>query len=650
MLKVFRDNLKYLSWILWIVIAVFVLFVFVDFGRAGRGMGGGREAAATVGDQSVSFDEYRREYQSLEDQFRQIYGEQFTREVADQLQLPQRALDRAVNRKVLLAEAERLGLEVSDDEVQQQILSFPAFQDAQGQFVGAQEYEVTLGRLGYSVDQFEREMRDGLLIDRLNGLLASSIYITDDQVDAAYRKQVERAAIRFIHLPAASLATEATASREELNAYLEAHRDTFRLPEQRKVVYLLAEVAHLRDQVEVPDADVKSYYDGHPDEFTQEEQVQAQHILLRVNEERTAEQAEQQLAAARARIAGGESFAAVAAEISEDPGTASRGGSLGYFGRGRMTPEFENAAFDAPLNQVIGPVKTPFGVHLLEVTDHRQAGLQPFDEVAPRIRARLTSERVLAAAQERVQAVYDRLTKDEQTVTVDQLREVAAADDALSLQEPGPFGRDDMIPGVGRAADFTQAAFELAPGRLSKPVRVPRGYAVLLVVETLAPRDPSLAEVEPAVRQAVEQEKRQQLAMDRLAAARADIAEGGKTLDDVAGQLGLTVEESGEFGTGGAIQGLGFQPRIAEAAMSMQEGELGGPYGTSEGAVLFAVTSRTSVDAEQLAANRDQTRQQLAQQELGRLLSALIEQRKLELGVSYDLRLTQELGLTPREA
>lgn len=652
MLKVLRDNIKYLSWVLWAVIAVFVLFVFVDFGTVvPGGMGGGREAAATVGDKTVTFDEYRRSYENLEQQYRQAFGEQFSRELADQLGLPQRALETVVNRKVLLVEAERQGLVASDEEVRREILELPVFLDADGKFVGAEQYEQMLARMRYSVPQFEAAIREDLLLGKLSDALAQSVYIPDQRVDEAYREQVERAAIRFVQLPAASLTEEGRASRAELAAYLDEHREEFRLPEQRRVAYLLADNARLRGSVEVPDEDVQAYYDGHQEEFTIEDQVQARHILLAVNEDRTLEQARQELAALRARIEGGEAFAAVAAEASEDSGSAARGGNLGYFGRGRMTPEFEQAAFDAPVGELVGPVETPFGVHLLEVTDRREAGVQPLDQVAPRIRSRLLNERVQAVARERAAAAAENLAGEE-TITVARLQELADGDDALEVEEPGPFGQDDMIPGVGRAADFTAAAFSQAPGELSEPVQVPRGYALVLVTEVLEPRDPALDEVEARVRVGAEQEKRQQLAMQRLAAAREDVAEGRKSLDQVADELSLDVTDSGEFGGGGSIEGLGFQPRIAEAALSMQQGEVGGPYGTDQGAVIFEVTSRTTADPAEIETNREATREQLAQQELQRLLAALIEQRKLELGVSYDNRLVEELGLgaVPRDA
>src|SRR5262245_26275386 len=117
MLKVFRDNLKYLSWILWVVIGLFVLFVFVDFGSGVRQRGARGRKAATVGKHTVTMEEFERQYRNLEATYRQLYGDQLTPELMQMMKLPMQALDRAVNEQILLDEAERLGLKVTDEEL-----------------------------------------------------------------------------------------------------------------------------------------------------------------------------------------------------------------------------------------------------------------------------------------------------------------------------------------------------------------------------------------------------------------------------------------------------------------------------------------------------------------------------------------------------
>jgi hypothetical protein len=110
MLKMFRDNLKYLSWIIWVVIAVFILFVFVDFGSIQLGGTAPTDAAASVGDQAVTYGEFERTYRQTEDYYRQTLGDQFNRELAQQMGLPLQVLDQLVAEKIVLGEADRWSL------------------------------------------------------------------------------------------------------------------------------------------------------------------------------------------------------------------------------------------------------------------------------------------------------------------------------------------------------------------------------------------------------------------------------------------------------------------------------------------------------------------------------------------------------------
>src|SRR5436305_8679415 len=159
MLKVLRDNIKYLSWILWVIIALFVGAIFVSFDSSWRTESSTRDVA-TVGHDPITREEFDRTYRALERQYQQAYGEQFTPEVAKQLQLPLKALGDAVNRRILLAESARLGFKASDVEVRERILSAPIFQDDKGRFVGEAVYRQFLQEQHMSADAFEQQMRD----------------------------------------------------------------------------------------------------------------------------------------------------------------------------------------------------------------------------------------------------------------------------------------------------------------------------------------------------------------------------------------------------------------------------------------------------------------------------------------------------------
>jgi len=639
MLKAFRDNLKSFHWVLWVVIAAFILLAFAGMGGLGPD---DPDVAATVGGQTVSFAEVRREYQALEQQYRQMFGDQFTPEMAEQFRLESQALERLVSRKVLLAEAGRLGLRVSDEELRREVLD-EGFRDPDGRFVGTERYAQILRSVGYTTETFEEMLRESILQRKLVQILTQNLYLSDAAVERAYRDRVERAAIRYVQVPAARFAAEAQATPEELRAYLASHPDELRLPAQRRIAYLLVDEVRLRSEITVPEAELRAAYEERRDEFTRPEQVRARHVLVRTGQ-KSVEEARAVLAEARRRIEGGEDFGAVARELSEDPGSAARGGDLGWFGRGQMVPPFEEAAFSAADGELVGPVESDFGVHLLEVTGRRPAGQAPFEEVRGQIEQAVGAERIDDLARQRAVELVSTLRAGEATPAA--MRALAERHPSVVFQETQPFGLQDPVAGIGRSPELNEAAFALAAGGMSEPIEVARGWAVIHVLEALEPRVPELAEVEPRVRAAVEQEKRARLAREALEAAKPRLASGG-TLEEIAAELGVEVAESEEFGAQGQIPGLGNAPQVTRAALSMDEGAVGGPFETPQGAVLFEVTSRSRFDPAQLAAERDTIREQLASERINQFLASLIEQRREEIGVSYSRQAVEQLGLQP---
>lgn len=647
MLKVFRDNLKYLSWVLWLVIAVFILFVFVDFGG---GVPKGRasfEAAARVGPEKISFAEFKRSYRQTEEFYRRNLGDQFSPELARQMRLPLQVLERLVNDRVLLVEARRVGLRATDAEVRRTILETPAFQNEDGTFAGEEIYERVLRTNGYTVAGFEAEMRQQILIDKLRTILTQNLYLSEDEVEQAYREGSERAKIRFIRMPSNQLAEEVKVEEAELATYFESRREDFRLPERRAVEYLLVDSSKVQQQIRLDEEEIRNYYDANRDEFSQEEQVKARHILLRVSEERSAEEAESELAAIRRRIEQGEDFAALAQELSDDPGSKGQGGDLGFFGRGQMIEEFERAAFAAQPGELVGPIRTAFGYHLLEVLDRRSAGVRPLDEVADQIRNRLLAERARALSESKARDLAERIDR-EGSASADTLRRLAESDDEVVLTSTEPFGREDNVPGIGRATAFTLAAFELEPGQISEPIQVPRGWAILRLDGVQEPRLPSLEEVEAEVRQGLVQEKQSQLAQARLEQAREQI-DSGASLDEVAEQMSLEVEESGQFARDEPISKIGVNPGVAELALSLDEGGIGGPLPYPQGWLLFEVVERKRFDRAAFEEEKAETRAALEQERLGQLLASIVERRRSELEIAYNPQLleTFELDTAP---
>ncbi|HEY6320980.1 MAG TPA: peptidyl-prolyl cis-trans isomerase [Thermoanaerobaculia bacterium] len=640
MLKVLRENVKYLSWILWVIIALFVLFVFADFGG---GLGGTRDAvswAAKVGSSTITRTDYQHAYQLIDNQYRQQFGDQYTTEVAKQMQVWKRALDKAIADKVLEREADRIGLKVSDTEVRDAVLE--QFHDEQGRFVGQEQYTQALLRYGYTVTSFEDATRQQLLKQKLASALQADLYVSDAEVEKTYREQVERAKIRYIEVPSSRFGDVAVPP-SEVAAYFQQHRQEYRLPEQREGAYLLVEASRLLEQVKIPDADLQAYYGAHRDEWKQDEQVSASHILLQVNDKRTDAQAREQMEAIKKRIDNGEELGAVARQVSEDPATKASGGDLGYFARGRMVKEVSDAAFSATPGRLVGPIKSPFGYHLLKVTGRRPAGIQPFTEVREQIRGRLAFEKARQLAEAKAKELAGRLAA-EKPKSGEALQALAKDNPGVTLTATGKFSQQEPVPGLGMVQAFNTAVFAAKAGDVTGAIEIPRGWAVAYVQAVYPAHLAELAEVEPKVRQKLIAAKQLEKAVQVLNQARQEI-QHGKSFDQAAAELAVAVKETPEFGGTGPIPGLGPSRQLIQQALSLPPGQVGGPVADSRGAVLFLVTDRKSWEPAKFAAAKEQTRQSLRQQKLNTILGALLERRERELGVDYNRKLLESLGV-----
>lgn len=641
-LKWLRDNLKSLAWVLWLVIGVFVLLVFFEWGGVNRAPDPRTDVAATVGQGRITWAELQNQYQNLERQYRDVLGEQFDREMAQRFNLPAQALNQLIEREILLQEAGRTGLSATDAEVQRAILEVPALLDENGRFVGAERYVRILRQNRIDVAEFESSVRRDVVLDKLRSVLRASIWVEDAELERAYRDRTEKASVRYVQLPASEFLGQVTADADRIAEYFAANREVFELPEQRVIDYLLVSKAQLRREIEVPESEMRAYYDANPEEFSREEEVQARHILFKVDPGENDDEVEEELIAVRAQVENGADFAELARERSEDQGSASRGGDLGYFARGRMIPAFEAAAFGAAPGDLVGPVRTDFGFHLIEVTDRRQGGTSSFEEVEPRIRARLLQDRVDGIAEAKARDLADRLAELEAPQTADLER--IASEEGLEVRTSEPFGNEATIPGVGRAPALLEEAFSMEKGELSPALQVPTGWIVFRLAEIREPRVPELSEVEDRVREAVESEMRQEAATARLAALR-DATSGD--LEAIGEELGLEVQEATDIGRTGSIGATGAGPAALDAAFELPVGEAGGPFATRDGALVLVVTERSEFDPAAFAEERESVRSEEEARRLEQLLASIVEVRRRDLAPEYDPRVLEQFDIEP---
>ena len=407
MLDRMRRHQGWLKWSLGLVVLTFVFFYVPDFLSPPTGTGATGDAVATVQGRPITVSDFTRAYNAQMAQFRNAYGGNMSPAMLRQLGMDRQVLQQMIDQEAVLAEATRLGISATDAEVRDRIVSIPAFQE-NGQFIGEQRYRqlLRLQRPPITAAQFEDEIRNSVILDKMRATLTEWITVSDADADAEYRRRNEKVSLELVSFPTVSFLDQVQVTDADVAAYFEQSKDTYRIGERRKVRYLLLDAQAIRNNITVPEQDIQRAYRQNIDQYSQPEQVRVSHILL--NTEGKDE------AAVRARaedllkqIKGGADFEALAKANSQDPASASKGGDLDFFGRGRMVPEFEAVAFTLPVGQLSDVVRTQYGFHIMKVTDKKAAEVQPLDAVRPQITEQLKFERAQTRVQDLATAITD---------------------------------------------------------------------------------------------------------------------------------------------------------------------------------------------------------------------------------------------------
>ncbi len=494
MLSFIRRGQRWLTALFVVLIGgVFAVFIGLGGPLQGRAPSG---TVVEVGPYRFGVREFERARSRRLELARQSLGEAFDeRAYADQLN--QAAASFLMDRALLALEAERLGLTVAQEEIEQLWSSIPELRDEEGRFDVERFRGYVRSEWGTEAG-FLEEQRMSLLAEKMRRLLYDLPRVTEAEAREALRYGLEEVRLAYVVLdPASPPGEPADPTPDEIDQVL-------------------------ADRLE----EVKGLYDARTSEYDRPEQIRARHILIRVPEDAGAEEGRiyERVDAIRQRLLAGEDFAQLAEELSEDPGSKTNGGDLGFFGRGRMVPEFEEVAFTQEIGVVSEPVRSQFGYHLIRTEEKREAQSLSFDDV----RLDLAREiRVRELEAERLGAVADRLAE---AVEGGSSLEAAARAEGLTLERTALLRRrpDGYVPGLGAAQDLLAHSFTLEAGASSPRVfRVQDKLVLFQVLERTEPNATQIAEQLETTREELLSAKREAAAAAWLSARRQQLRDSG---------------------------------------------------------------------------------------------------------------------------
>lgn len=642
MLDRMRRHKGWLKWSLALVVLTFVVFYIPDFLTTSTGAAPS-QVLADVNGSPITVGTFTRRYAAQMNAYRQAYGGQMNEQLLRQLGIDRQIVQQLVDEEAMVADARRQGLTVSDDEVRERIVNMPAFQEG-GRFIGEQRYRQVLqfNTPPFTTTEFEDNLRRALLIEKLRTAVAGFITVTDAEVADEYRRRNEKVKLDVVPVTADAFRSKVTVTDADLTAHFDKNKETYRIGEKRKIKYALVDVDEVRAGVTVPDAEVEAFYKENIAQYTTPAQVRASHILLKTEgKDEAAVRAEAEKVLAEAKAADAD-FAALAGRYSEDESNKDRGGDLDYFGRGRMVPEFEDAAFTLKPGEVSDLVKTQFGFHIIKVIDSQPEVVRGLDEVKPEIIDQLRWQKAQTEAENIAKAIAAAAK------TPAELERVAG-ERKIAITESGLFLADQPIDPLGPQPELAAAVFALAEGAVSTPQRVARGWVVATVSGRQDAYVPALDEVKDRVREDVVADKAAAMARERASAIAADL----RTAKDFAAAVkraGLEVKPTELIARGSAIPDLGMSEDVDKAAFSLPINGVSEAITTPAGTAIIRVIERQDVTDEQIAAGRDQLREELTAQRRDRFFSAYMQKAKSGLKITINQDVMQQLVGTPDAA
>ncbi|MGD0599836.1 MAG: peptidyl-prolyl cis-trans isomerase [Terriglobales bacterium] len=596
---------------------------------------------ATIGDQQVTVNEVQREARAM-------IRQQFPRGGAQASSLlpffAGQAAEQLINEKALIAEAHRMGLRASDDDLRNELqhgqLGIMLFPD--GKFVGQEEYENFAQRFDMTVPQLEARVKEDILVRKLRALVSSSAFVGDTEVRDEFDQRNTKVKFEYAVITQADILKGLHPTGEELKAFYERNKANYNnsIPEKRQIKYVVVDSAKIAAATTVTDQDLQAYYDQHRDEYREPEQVKVSHILIKTPLPAPgAKEDEKAVADARAKAedilkqlkAGGD-FAKLAEKYSDDPGSAKSGGELGWIGRGRTVPEFEKAAFSLGKGQTSDLVKSSYGFHIIHVEDKQQAHLKTLAEVKSEIEEKVKQQKTARATESAANA----LLSQARTAGFDK----AAAAKAQATITTEFFSRTDSLPGLGPNPQFMDAVFSEAEKAPPDVVQVPQGFVVFQLLAVRPPATPTFEEIRSRVESEFKNERAGFLLQQKTQEL-SDRAKAEHDLKKAAKNLDATVKTSDLVAPDGQVPDIGSMAG-ASAIFSLKPGQISGPFTAGGNGVVAQLLEKQAPTDQEFAEKKDGIRQSLIEGKQNDLFGLFVANLRKDMEKSKRLKVNQE--------
>jgi len=609
------------SWIVKVLLGIIVI-VFVLWG-VGSNDSNKYQDVATVNGEPVSADEYQQSYQNLVAQMRQRFGNNLNDEMIEMLQIETQALNRLIDKKLLLQESGKLKIRISDEELAESIKNTPMFQN-EGAF-NANIYKTLLRSNGLSPDVFETMQREGMTIEKLRSMVIDNVKISDSEISEWYNWQNAAVDINYVMFSPDDK-KDISPSDAEIETYYKENGDKYKTEPKAKASYIRLNPEDYMVKVDIPPDDIKNYYEEYIQEFESPKTVAARHILIKVPVE-SGEKVEEEKKAAILDILkeakAGKDFAELAKKYSEGP-SKENGGYLNAFKYEDMVKPFSDQAFSMKPGEISDPVRTQFGWHIIKVEKVNEAAKKSLEEATPGITDKLKTQKARTLAYNDAETIYEAI------VNGDDLS-LAAETASQKVETTDFFSEKDPIKGIPNSFKFAQATFSLPVMETSDVEEFEDGYYIIRLDEKIEPRVPDLKDVIESVRVDLVAKMQNDAALN-TANEFLNTVKKGVAFADEAQKIGLAIKSTGLFKRQEAIPEIGYEREISQEAFTLKtpdqvnEAVLKG----KKGYYVISLKERKLPDPENLAKEREEIKTNLLQKKESGLFEDWLAQLRSE--------------------
>lgn len=628
-----RSNLKSLSWVLWIVILTFVGFIFVQWGAGELNLRGEKNDLITIGGQSIKGETFQVYLTRGLDHYRTQMKENFNKAFIKQLGIPEQILQNLVNSTIIQSEAEKLHLSVDDEELKKSIINYPAFQ-REGRFIGVEEYERMLAYNQIKTSEFEEDLKNGMMADKLKELVAGGIVPETNRLREEYRKENDKADIEYISFKPESIKDEIKPTEGEIRAYYEKNRESFKTPEKRGGYVVHFKFDQYKNEIKTSEKDLFDYYKTNKEMFKVPGKTKIRRIFVKYDEKNR----EDVLKRVEGLAVGIDknNFAEKAKAISEDE-KAKDGGDWGYWGWQNFSNQEQTVIEKLEEGGVSTPIDTGSGFSVLNVSEKVPEKQENYDAVKTQIKSTIEREKLKEIASKNAGKFYDKI-KDEKNL------KLAAEKKGLKVIETPLVANGDPIKDVDEMGYLSQRFFAGQKDEITSPVELPDSLAILQLRTVLKPGMETFDQAnDKAKNELIAQRKLDQL----LAKAQNVYLQMEKLKEAKLSEAYLKKEnlkfEKAEYKRGNRIAYMPTYKGLDDLVFSQNDGQLAHPLRLKTEIVLLKVISKKVSTDQDFADQSKEFRQKKGDELKNSLFASYLLKKRIEYKIRMNMPLYEKI-------